>query len=322
MLPLPLDPVPPPQRSRCREIEASDLEGVLALLCEGFPGRNEACWRQGLQALATRSLQPDVPRFGYLLEQDGHLAGALLLIFVPAEATADGPRCNVSSWYVRPQFRHLANVLVKQALRLKQVTYTNLSPAPKTLPLLKAQGYKRYSAGSFLALPLLGRGLQRKVRAFDAQRDAAFLPPHELRLLSDHAALDCIVLVGEDAQGLVPFVLNRAESKRWPVEMAGLMRRVGPTHLRRIPSIIVRRLLRIRSLIYCRDTADLARFAHPLGYWLLRHHGITLVRLDAPAPPQGLIGRFSPGRDPKYFRGLNAPPLNDLAYSELVYFGS
>ncbi|MBV1706500.1 MAG: hypothetical protein KGQ37_04760 [Hyphomicrobiales bacterium] len=307
---------------RCRAIEAGDLAEVADLLAEGFPGRNLASWQQGLATLSTRRLDTDRPRWGYVLEQGGKIDGVLLLIHAPDDASPDGPRCNVSSWYVKPEARALAHMLVKQSLHIKQMTYTNISAAPHTLPLLKPQGYQLYSAGSLLTPPLLGGGLHRKVRAFDAARDQARLPPHEYRMLCDHADLGCLVVVGEDLQGLVPFVLNRPEARRWPANLGGTLSRLGWARLRRIPLILARRLLRIRPLVYCRDASDLARFAHPLGRWLLLHHGITLLRLDTPAPVPGLVGRFSPGRDKKFYRGLKAPRLNDLAYSEIVYFGS
>ena len=314
-------PAPEPQTHRCRPIEAGDLDNVSALLVEGFPGRNLACWQQGLAALSARKLEASLPRWGYVLEQGGKIVGVLLMIYAPADGSPDGPRCNVSSWYVKPEARALAHMLVKQALRIKQMTYTNISAAPHTLPLLKPQGYKLYSAGSLLTPLLLGRGLHRKIRSFDATRDQPTLPPQEYQMMCDHAALGCLVLVGEDNQGLVPFIFNREEPGRWPTNMRGTLARLRLKHLRRIPVIIARRALRIRPLIYCRDVGDLVRFAHPLGRWLLMQHGITLVRLDTPSPVPGLIGRFSPGRDKKFYRGLNAPRLNDLAYSEIVYFG-
>ncbi len=313
---------PEPQAHHCRAIEASDLAQVTALLAEGFPGRNLACWQLGLAALSARRLDEPLPRWGYVLEQGGKIVGVLLLIHAPGDASPDGPRCNVSSWYVKPEARALAHVLVKQALHIKQMTYTNISAAPHTLPLLKLQGYQLYNSGSLLAPLLLGRGLHRRIRSFDAARDQPALPPQEYRMMCDHAALGCLVLVGEDQQGLVPFVFNRPEARRWPTTLSRTLSRLRWAQLRRIPVILARRALRIRPLIYCRDIGDLVRFASPLGRWLLIHHGITLVRLDAPAPVPGLIGRFSPERDKKFYRGLKAPRLNDLAYSEIVYFGS
>ena len=41
-------------------------------------------------------------------------------------------RCNVSSWYVEPAFRSFASLLVLRALKNKDVTYLNISPAPAT----------------------------------------------------------------------------------------------------------------------------------------------------------------------------------------------
>ena len=78
---------------------------------------------------------------------------------VRAEGAAGAavPRCNLSSWYVEPSFRAYAPLLVSQALRHKHVTYLNVSPAPHTLPIIEAQGFR----------PLLRRRLRRRA---DAER--------------------------------------------------------------------------------------------------------------------------------------------------------
>ncbi len=62
-------------------------------------------------------------------------------------------------------------MLAAVATRLKHVTYLNTSPAPHTWPILQAQGYQRYSAGQFLALPALGGGRGQARRLSDAPAD-------------------------------------------------------------------------------------------------------------------------------------------------------
>ena len=70
-----------------------------------------------------------------------------------AEADDGGLRGNVSSWYVEPDYRFYSSMLIAPALRLKDVTLINVSPAPHTLPTIAAQGFQRYVAGSMAALP-------------------------------------------------------------------------------------------------------------------------------------------------------------------------
>ena len=82
---------------------------------------------------------------------------------MPADGTGS-PRCNLSSWYVDPAFRTYAPMLVSQALRHKEVTYTNVSAAPHTWPIIEAQGFRRYSNGIFVALPALSFSAARRPR--------------------------------------------------------------------------------------------------------------------------------------------------------------
>ena len=60
------------------------------------------------------------------------------------------------------------------------------------------------------------------------------------------------------------------------------------------------------QLIYCSDVADFVRFAGPIGR-LLARRGLPFVIIDANAAIPGLIGWYSRGNMPKYFRAHNAP---------------
>src|ERR1700694_4365057 len=136
---------------RCRPIADGDLDALADLLTRGCsPRRTRAFWRDALRRLQTRAVPNDTPRYGYLLENDGAPVGALLLIFASTPGSGE-VRANVSSWYVDPTF------LSPQAPKLKKITYLNISAAPHTLPILEAQGYRRYSRGVFVAVPALQR---------------------------------------------------------------------------------------------------------------------------------------------------------------------
>jgi hypothetical protein len=46
-------------------------------------------------------------------------------------------------------------MLIPRALAHREVTYFNLTPAPRTWPSLEAQGFVRCCGGRFVAVPLL-----------------------------------------------------------------------------------------------------------------------------------------------------------------------
>jgi len=284
---------------RCRQIADSDIGAIVGLLNRGFPERRPQYWVRGLERQAARLLPPGYPTYGYLLENDGVPVGVVLLLF--AELEVDGrmmTRCNLSSWYVEPGFRSHASLLISFALRHREVTYLNISPARHTWSIVEAQGFKRYSSGQYLALPALSpsapRVQVRQIRPETSPEASASMPESEL--LIAHAGYGCLSLVCTAADGSYPFVF------------LPLQRRTGPL---RIPGA---------QLVYCRDIADFIRFAGALGRFLLKRWAL-FVALDANGPIDGLIGIYRESRGRKYFKGPDEPRLGDLAFSELVLFG-
>jgi hypothetical protein len=281
---------------RCRQIDQSDIAAVATLLARGLGRRNRRFWLRALEQLGSRNLPVSLPKYGYLLESGGTPVGAILLICSKMRtANMVVARCNVSSWYVAPDFRAYATLLVSQALRHKDVTYLNISPARHTWPIIEAQGFSRYCDGVFLALPMLNGPLGGEhIKVFDARRrPEVTFDPCEQEILSRHAAFGCISLWCATPEGAHPFVFR---------------------------SQPIKAVIPCAQLIYCRDVADFVRFAGPIGRFLaLRGH--ALVMIDANAPIPGLIGTFFRGRRPKYFRGPWRPRLGDLADTEIAILG-
>jgi hypothetical protein len=283
---------PPPVKVRCRPIAEADLEAIADLLTQGFPDRARKYWTKGLDNLKARPAPADCPQFGYLLEAEGRIVGAILLIF---SETGSGEarqfRCNVSSWYVAPAFRPHATLLISAALKLKHVTYLNISAAAHTLPILQAQGYRRYSQGQYAAVPALGGGWGVKARLFDAARDHALA---EFDLIQAHVAAGCLAVVCETKSGPEPFLFLRRRMAYAP--------------------------LGVVQLVYCRDTDGFAQAAGAIGRLLLTQ-GAAAVLCDAEGPLAGVPGVHFKDKAPRYFKGPDQPRANDLAFTELVLFG-
>jgi hypothetical protein len=280
---------------RCRQIDEGDIAAVAALLTDGFPNRSYGFWQRALDQLARHEPPRDLPKYGYLLETDGNIVGAILMICSTIRA-GDGmaPRCNLSSWYVDPAYRAYASLLVSHALRNKGVTYLNVSAAPHTWPIIEAQGFARYTEGLFICIPALNRLSGERVKILDAEArpDTAF-DPSERDLLLQHAAHGCIGLWCATAERAYPFVFRPR---------------------------LVRGFIPCAQLIYCRDIADFSRFAASLGRHLARR-GRPIVIVDANGPIPGLVGIFRRGSKPKYFKGPQRPRLGDLAYTEYAILG-
>jgi hypothetical protein len=279
---------------RCRQINDGDLDGLAGLLERGFASRRtRAFWRHVLASLQARAVPAGMPRYGYLLENDGVPVGTILVIFATTPGS-DAPRANVSSWYVEPAFRSYAPLLVAQAVKPKHVTYLNVSAIRHTWPILEAQGYQRYSNGVFVSAPALQRSGAGEMRLLAAdQRPDAPHEPFERDLLVEHAAYGCVSLWCVTRERAHPLVFRPR---------------------------IVKGVIPCAQLIYCRDVADVARFAGPVGRFLA-HCGRPFTVVDANGPIEGLLGRYLDGTMPKFFRGPVRPRLGDLAYTETALFG-
>jgi hypothetical protein len=286
-----------PSQLRARAIAPSDRDAVAALLRRGFGfRRGRGFWQRVLDRLGRRRVPDGMPQYGYLLEGDGRAVGVILVIFSTPRTgpRPDAVRCSISSWYVEPAFRSYASLLASQALKFHDVTYLNSSPAANTVPTLVAQGYTQYCDGLFVAWPIFSRRAEDESAVLLAGGRIPDAPhePFEVDLLRDHAQYGCVTFwcVGRDRAH--PFVFRRRLAKG---------------------------VLPCAHLIYCRDTADVARFPGLIGRHLAARM-CPLVVVDAVGAMPGLPGFYLPGR-PKYFKGPERPRLGDLAYTEAALFG-
>ena len=287
---------PSPRAVRCRQIAANDIDAILDLLCEGFPRQPQRHWVAALQTLGARVTSGGMKRYGYMLESDGRAVGVLLVIV--SAIHRDGTttvRSNGSAWYVRPDFRTYAHILVARWLRSPSDSYLNVFPAEHTLPMLGAQGFVRFTNGISLLVPAATLRAGR-IRILDAGRFAEAehpIPDEDRELLMDHFRAGCTALWCETRDGGYPFVFRRR---------------------------LIKSRLPCAQLIYCRDLEDLTRLAGPVGRYLLRL-GLPVVLAATNGPIPGISGVYFDGKYPMYFRGEKQPRLGDLAYTEAALFG-
>ena len=278
---------------RVREIADHDLGEVAALLGRGFE-RASGYYAYALAQLARHPTPTGYPKFGYLMETRERVVGAILLIFSAfGGAGSSRIRCNVTSWYVEPEYKSYAALFASRALQRKDVTYINISARPAARPIIKAQGFSQYSRGQFVALPALHLTCDApaKVISADAGPDVS-VDPADRDLLAAHAKFGCTSVWCVTAERAYPFVFLPRMFKRW---MPGA------------------------QLIYCRDVKDLVRFAKPIGRYLAAR-GMFLVSIDANGPIRDMIGTYLEGKSPRFFKGSACPRIGDLAYTQMAMF--
>jgi hypothetical protein len=289
----------PAVKPRFREIQESDVEAIADLLTSGFVHRSRQYWLLGLRRQGLRSLPQDAPRYGYLMENDGKPVGCLLLIY--STKLIDGEAsicCNVSSWYVDPEFRNYAALFASMTQKRKDVTYFNVTPALPTWPILEAQGFQAYCRGLYFSFPALsrsGRGMLVEAVTPDTASHAG-LQDDELAMLKRHAGYGCLSLVCRTADETIPFIFFSLRKRRGIIPLPAL------------------------QLAFCHEIADYVRCAGALGRYLLRR-GSPVVILDANGPIAGVAGLYSEARGRKYFKGPCRPRLSDLADTELAIYG-
>lgn len=295
----PLVNIMPAAKPRFREIQESDVDAIADLLTRGFVHRSREYWLLGLRRQGARSLPEGAPRYGYLMESDGKPVGCLLLIY--SAKVIDGEAaicCNVSSWYVDPEFRNYAALFASMTQKRKDVTYFNVTPAVPTWPILEAQGFHAYCRGLYFSLPVLSRGgsdMRVEAVAPDAASIAG-LSDEELAMLKRHAGYGCLSLVCRTAQEAVPFIFFPLRKRRGIIPLPAL------------------------QLGFCREMSDFVKCAGAIGRDLL-WRGKPIIILDANGPIAGLAGVYSEARGRKYFKGPRQPRLGDLADTELAIFG-
>jgi hypothetical protein len=289
----------PAAKPRFRAIQAGDLDAIGDLLTRGFQHRSRDYWMRGLHRQGARPLPPGEPRYGYLIENNGVPVGCLLTIY--SSKIIDGETaicCNVSSWYVDPEFRNYAALFASMTQKRKDITYLNVTPAAATWPILEAQGFKAYCRGFYFSLPALARGQRgMTIEAVTAATTSvAGLPDADFEMLKRHADYGCLALVCRKADAALPFVFFSLRKRRGIIPLPAL------------------------QLGYCRSIADYVDCAGAIGRYLL-WRGKPIVVVDATGPLAGLPGIYRELRRRKYYKGPHRPRLGDLADTELAIYG-
>jgi hypothetical protein len=282
----------PERRVLAREITVLDFDAVAQLLGDGI-GYPKQYFLQLLELMAQRAAPEGFPKYGRLLECNGAVVGAIILIFSTVRvADISTVRCHVTGWCVEPAYKSYATLFFAKDLKHDNVTYLNLFAQADTLTIIKLQGFTRYSKGQFLAVPLLrlaSTDAKAKVVRVGHSPPVAPFEEFEEDLLLTHAKWGCICLWCVTAERAYPFVFRPRLFKRL------------------FPGV---------QLIYCREIEDFVRFAGPIGRFLLSC-GRLVVRIDSNGPIHGLVGMFQDGADCRYYKGPK-PRIGDLSYTQLA----
>lgn len=266
----------------------ADLDQAASLLIEGFPERTPTFWRASLDRLRRHggNMEADFP-LGFLWLRKGEPVGVAL---TPAALRPDrtGARrrvVNVSSWYVRPDERWRAPLMLKSLVKTPDTVYTDLTPTAAVRSMLPGLGFRPINRGTeivFLSAAAL------RFRRGDRVTELA--PENDPPLMNGHRALGCIPLVLETAGGPTLIVYRR-------------------TRVRKIPAA---------SLVYVESHRRLASGMGALARHLIRH-GLFFLRAPAVGDPLGFGGVVLPAAF-WFALGGDFDDRTDVIGSELTLF--
>ena len=278
-------------------IDNANMALALDLLVRGFPHRPLRFWEQALERVARYNECSGRRTFGRLLTARGKPVGAMLTLSDNSQL-ADGAQytvTNLSSWYVDPDHRWLAPLMLRDMVRGEGegIVFTDLTPSDRVLPMLPPLGFRPLNAGiAAVALPLAAmspRG-DARVTGLEGLEDDALIPETRARLQRNVEF------------GAIAAVL-RIDDKHYPLLFVS-------RKLRQCPAA---------QLIYCEDNEQLAKGISAVARFLLKK-GKTVLLIDVP------LNRQAPGlhflnRGLKFAKGGCFDNRTDYAGSELLIVG-
>lgn len=278
-----------------REIGDDDLGSTIALLQEGFPDTTGDYWSTAMRNLGSRRRPEGTEKYGYLLTVDGSARGVILTI---PSTHRDGAETrtfiNISSWYVQRPYRGArALALYAHACQRSDVTYTNLSAAPHTVPAITRCGFVEWTGGQMAAVALRDRrATSPRAKLIGLERAVAEgLPDDDVALLADHEKLGCLSACLWTPDGMEPLIFLKRRLKR---------------------------VLPCVQLVLCRKGTILADFGLEITSGLWRR-GYVMMIIDCSKPLPGLQGRYVPAKRRRYYRGERPRQFVDHSYSELAF---
>ena len=276
-------------------IDNSNLGYAFDLLMWGFPHRSRAWWERAVERITRFNAYCGQNSIGQFLVVKGAKVGVML---TPNSQSRDGSGrrynvTNLSSWYVVPEHRALAPLMLREMVRDSETVFTDLSPSSNVVRLLPPLGFRPLNAGiSAIALPLAALHPTRTGRM-------SSLEEAEPRALTSD---DLILLERAVTFGATAAVLT-VDCGHHPLLC------VSRT-VRRLPAA---------ELIYCSDNLLLMREIRAIARFLLKQGKLVLIvdiPLDMKAPGTHFVGRGL-----KFAKGACAANRTDYAGSELLLVG-
>ena len=289
-----------------REATLADAPAIGRLLDVGFdvPRERPMPWAR----LLDHAWLANKPRMGLMLMDGEELVGFLGLVYAARHINGkDGLTCNLSSWYVKPQYRGWGAALISAAVEDPAVSYTAFTPVPLTRGVLSALGFTDATEVKHLFLPLQNVGTlfsKPLPISFDTPAIERVLSPEHLRIFHDHQHGEVLQAVIGEAGAYSYLVVKRRR------------RRIGAK-----PSPL---MLAYTEILFCSDWTLLTGDFERVKLALMRRQKTAALMVDAhlikgPAPRSLVVKGRNLFSSPNFIRSSTFSGDDvDKLYSELV----
>jgi hypothetical protein len=205
-----------------RPLLDGDFPVAASLLNEGFPSLSESFWLAGLKIVRARCSNASLGLPVGWLMMDGEQAVAVALAPASVRLAADGQQqtlVNVASWYVRPQFRWRAALMLRAMLSDPNVVYIDVTPTPDVARMLTLMGFRAINVGVVVACTAVHAWRSAPgVRVRELRPDDA-LPPYSppRDQIEAHRELGCVPLLVEDGRQATLLIYRSKRMRGVPV---------------------------------------------------------------------------------------------------------
>ncbi len=293
-----------PAGPHIRPADLLDVEPLCRFLDQGFRehGVPAAAWPR-LFDYAWTGVKPDL---GFVLTDGDEIVGFLGTVYAERHnASQTGLICNLTSWYVRPEYRGWGTALLAAAIHARALTYTTFTPGPLSRQVLKGMQFTKLDRSRIFMPPLLHADTLRGPRpllSFDPDTVRGLLDAAQRKIFDDHAPYDCLQLVLSAGSERAYMVV-----KRRFVSLRRLHRRVPAAA--RLP---------YSEVLYCSQPGLLGRHIERVKFAVLRRQKTLALVAD-----ERLFGEMRPRglrkTDHACYRSPHlAPGEVDKLYSEFV----
>lgn len=190
-------------KAHIRPVHERDINSIILLL-HGYHDSRLSLeeWRRLFEHPRPVKNQPNL---GFVLESSDQLVGFVGAIY--SERLVEGRVerfCNLSSWYVRPEFRSYSIALLMAVLKQPGYTFTDLSSNQAYIPMKNRCGFRQLESYKLLCGPWLYRSLLE--RNIGSPRNGFF---HKARRMLEMVLETSLLKGREPMKGNLPARFDR-----------------------------------------------------------------------------------------------------------------